>query len=254
MRVRITVAAALLAVVSLPLGCAPTREGPSPVPPASTGPTPTPTPIASPSPSPTPVSWQSDQRVAFGAYLLGLPTGSVDVHDGWREVSFTVDDERVGLPVDASGWEIVSGVVTLDDAFLTRPDATGADGAAAGASFEAGERGPVLRIAEDAKRPVTVSFLVGEELVEATEWESATRILITPNPLGRALAPSDPVAAAAFAPTLLAQVGDDPRLEGDSVTNQVACHMVGARDKPTWNIETDRPDKGLLGFMAARCN
>jgi hypothetical protein len=39
-----------------------------------------------------------------------------------------------------------------------------------------------------------------------------------------------------------------------SMRNQLLCHMIGARDKATWNLEPWRPDVGLQAVLEARCN
>ncbi|WP_454049941.1 DUF2599 domain-containing protein [Cellulomonas sp. Marseille-Q8402] len=49
-----------------------------------------------------------------------------------------------------------------------------------------------------------------------------------------------------------AQLGAD----ADSATmrDQLSCHLIGAPDKASWNLEPWRPDVGLLGMIGALCN
>lgn len=46
----------------------------------------------------------------------------------------------------------------------------------------------------------------------------------------------------------------EPEAATDTMRDQLACHHLGARDKASWNLEPWRPDVGLLGTIAARCN
>lgn len=251
--------ATLLAAVGALAACAPEEPGAEPTGAPATGPVaPSTSPTlagATPSTTRVPVVWFDEVEVALGEHRLGLPSGATveESPEGWRRVAFAVDPAvTAGLLLEVPGVEVVSGAFTLDGAaFATRPLATDAAGEPVEAAFVAGARGPQLRLGPAAAR---VEFLVGERLLASAEWESQTRILITPTELGRELAPGDPVGAAAWAPTALGQLDADPRLDSSSVVNQLACHMIGAREKPTWNLETDRADKGLLGFMASRCN
>lgn len=254
-RITGVLSATLLATLTGLVGCTPTGPGAGSSTPSVTRATATPSASATPSATSAPVVWVDDEAVALGEQRLGLPADAAidDQGQGWRRVAFSVDPAvTTGLVFEGPGLEVVSGAFSVDgEAFATRPHATDAQGQPVEAAFVAGERGPQLRLGEAA---ADVEFLVGERLLGSAEWESQTRILITPTELGRELAPGDPGAAAAWAPAVLGQLEADPRLEGSSVVNQLACHMIGARDKPTWNLETDREDKGLLGFMASRCN
>lgn len=50
--------------------------------------------------------------------------------------------------------------------------------------------------------------------------------------------------------------GDNPRFTGNlfGSMNQLACHVKRFPDKPTWNLEPDRPYVGLDNTEAAECN
>jgi hypothetical protein len=45
-----------------------------------------------------------------------------------------------------------------------------------------------------------------------------------------------------------------PEADVPSVRDQLSCHMIGAPDKASWNLEPWRPDVGLLRMIGALCN
>lgn len=51
-----------------------------------------------------------------------------------------------------------------------------------------------------------------------------------------------------------AVVAAEPEADGQNVRDQLTCHLIGAPDKATWNLEPWRPDVGLLETIAALCN
>ncbi|GIG37032.1 DUF2599 domain-containing protein [Cellulomonas pakistanensis] len=51
-----------------------------------------------------------------------------------------------------------------------------------------------------------------------------------------------------------ALVAAEPEADGQNVRDQLTCHLIGAPDKATWNLEPWRPDVGLLETIAALCN
>lgn len=248
-------------------GCAQAEVAPSPSPgetsassaPSSPEPSPpVPTVPTTPAASPTTlaVAWHDALQVDLGGTVLGLPQQAVvEQGEGWSAVTLSLDSaDPLGLVIAGNRWSLVAGVLEAGAAHVSRPVVTDAESEPVSASFVADGRGVVIQVPDSTALPASVSFFAGERLVDEAVWESDSRILITPSELGRRLAPADPVAAVALVDAVMAQVGDDPRLESSSSVNQLACHMVGARDKATWNVETDREDKGLIGFMAARCN
>ncbi|WP_199731943.1 DUF2599 domain-containing protein [Cellulomonas triticagri] len=46
----------------------------------------------------------------------------------------------------------------------------------------------------------------------------------------------------------------EPEAATQGVRDQLTCHVIGAPDKASWNLEPWRPDVGLLDTLAARCN
>lgn len=144
---------------------------------------------------------------------------------------------------------------------LAPPSARDSQGATVQARYEVdGERIRVtVEPGEKTVFPVAVEIMLGGDMVEDFTWESDTRVLVTPAQWVRALAPGDPIgapqlAAAVFAELRELQAAEQRDLLGSSAENQLACHMVGARDKDTWNLETDRPDKGFVRFLTSSCN
>jgi hypothetical protein len=51
-----------------------------------------------------------------------------------------------------------------------------------------------------------------------------------------------------------ALVAAEPEADAQNVRDQLTCHLIGAPDKATWNLEPWRPDVGLLETIAALCN
>jgi hypothetical protein len=45
-----------------------------------------------------------------------------------------------------------------------------------------------------------------------------------------------------------------PEADAPGVRDQLTCHVIGAPDKASWNLEPWRPAVGLLETLAARCN
>ncbi|MCG7287724.1 DUF2599 domain-containing protein, partial [Cellulomonas sp. ACRRI] len=51
-----------------------------------------------------------------------------------------------------------------------------------------------------------------------------------------------------------ALVAAAPEADAQNVRDQLTCHLIGAPDKATWNLEPWRPDVGLLATIGALCN
>jgi hypothetical protein len=45
-----------------------------------------------------------------------------------------------------------------------------------------------------------------------------------------------------------------PEADAQNVHDQLTCHVIGAPDKASWNLEPWRPDVGLLATLGALCN
>ncbi|SHJ31874.1 Protein of unknown function [Tessaracoccus bendigoensis DSM 12906] len=210
------------------------------------------------SPAVTPTTSEPTTSVDLGGVTLVLPTSASveELPDGSLALSLPAVPEPT-IAIDGSPWQVVAGRITIANGWLlTRPTATDDAGAETVSPFRAD--GAAARI--DAPEAATsVTFLAGTTLVESAEWESAARILVTPTRLARDLTPGDPLGAVALAPVMMAELIDsqpeyEALLDTPSSVNQLACHMIGAATKDTWNLETDREDKGLAGFITSRCN
>lgn len=46
----------------------------------------------------------------------------------------------------------------------------------------------------------------------------------------------------------------EPEADAPTVRDQLSCHVIGAPDKASWNLEPWRPDVGLLRMIGALCN
>ena len=49
-------------------------------------------------------------------------------------------------------------------------------------------------------------------------------------------------------------VNNVPETNVPGMRDQLICHMIGAQDKPTWNLEPWRPNVGLQSTILALCN
>lgn len=112
----------------------------------------------------------------------------------------------------------------------------------------------LVMLNEDAA-PTTVSVTAGKLAASAAVWnqaEGGKSLWVTPSQWGR----SGGLTVMEHGwPSVLELVGvTGPEANSDSMRNQFQCHVIGAPNKETWNLEPWRPDVGLLKFMAARCN
>ncbi|HEX3825244.1 MAG TPA: DUF2599 domain-containing protein [Mycobacteriales bacterium] len=95
-------------------------------------------------------------------------------------------------------------------------------------------------------------------LVMTAYWQHTSlgfRLRVRPSRYGRAHAATVPEVALrqavkAAAPTPLSL---SPRIR-HSLLSQLRCHAVFATHKPSWNVETWRPDVGYLKTVLAACN
>jgi hypothetical protein len=46
----------------------------------------------------------------------------------------------------------------------------------------------------------------------------------------------------------------EPEADVPTMRDQLTCHLIGAPDKASWNLEPWRPDVGLIGMIGALCN
>jgi hypothetical protein len=148
-------------------------------------------------------------------------------------------------------------IAVQDDGSLVVLDAEG--------TFVAGSARPTT---EDGGGPVTVTA-AGEELVRAradggvlavrvagralagAEWgerEGGRSLAVAPTPWARTAGQAGELGVWT---ELVAAV---PEADLPVMRDQLTCHVIGAPDKETWNLEPWRPDVGLLRVLAASCN
>jgi len=86
--------------------------------------------------------------------------------------------------------------------------------------------------------------------VEQLHWgtrEGGSSLSVTPTPWAR----SGSLAAEAG---LWAAISADPQAATSTMRAQLDCHLLGARDKATWNLEPWRPDVDSATMIATACN
>lgn len=157
----------------------------------------------------------------------------------------------VGAPnlVESEGLER-PGSATSDLAWSVSPTKTeGVDSESANSGLTY-----AVSLTPDAE-PATVALDVGFATAISTRWitrEGEESLQIVPSNWGR----TGGLTVQKYGwPSVLAMVGDSAaKATSDSMEHQFQCHVIGASNKETWNLEPWRPDVGLLKFMAARCN
>ncbi|WP_407317306.1 DUF2599 domain-containing protein [Isoptericola halotolerans] len=241
--------ALLLALVGALAACTP-DDGTSgaPVPPsASVSSAPATAPVPVPAPSVTPVE---EVVRSGGVGLVVTSVGPAEVTADDDATRFTVGAgprSPVSLAVDTGSLVVnADGTVTVHDddgtpvAALTTPSG--------GARLTAADGGAVRL---DADEPVTSTMILGSRAVEATSWgdrEGGRSLAVTPTDWARTAG----VAGEELVWTEL--VAADPDVGSTTMRDQLTCHVLGAPDKETWNLEPWRPDVGLMAVLAARCN
>ncbi len=89
--------------------------------------------------------------------------------------------------------------------------------------------------------------------IQSARWillPEGKRLVVRPSACGRRTATRSTRAAFAEAIRRGGRGAPDYR----SLYWQFLCHAQFARTKPTWDLEAWRPDVGLAGTIAARCN
>ncbi|WP_245862798.1 DUF2599 domain-containing protein [Sanguibacter antarcticus] len=167
------------------------------------------------------------------------------------------DDElRGGLaaPVvtDTTGSEVPSSWTEVDDiggllALDLAPDGYDATGESADASADdtAAASDPAVAY------PLTVDVYLGQAVVASVEWgerEGGRSLAVTPTAWGRASGTTGRTYGWDDVVRL------DPSADTSVMRKQFLCHVDGAREKDTWNLEPWRPDISFIGYLIARCN
>jgi hypothetical protein len=96
-----------------------------------------------------------------------------------------------------------------------------------------------------------VSVRVGAHALAGAEWgqrEGGRSLAVEPTSWARSAGQAGEVG------TWTELVRAVPEADTQTMRDQLTCHVLGAPDKNTWNLEPWRPDVGLLMTLAASCN
>ena len=99
--------------------------------------------------------------------------------------------------------------------------------------------------------PLTVDVHLGRAVVSSVEWgdrEGGRSLAVTPTAWGRESGLTGREYGWADVVRL------EPAADTSVMRNQFLCHVDGARQKDTWNLEPWRPDISFFGYLLARCN
>lgn len=187
-------------------------------------------------------------------------TGTVltlTVPDPATAVSLDVQDATGGTA--RSEADRSASVASADGALLlgvAPPKASAPDGSHPRVRWLAADDGaPRLDLDLDdvdpAAFPLTVTSHLGTSVVASTSWgerEGGRSLAVTPTDWGRVSGATGSV----FAWGDLLAV--DPTAGSPGMEEQLQCHLLGARDKATWNLEPWRPAVSLVEYALARCN
>lgn len=248
------------------------------------GPPPAPTedPTTSPSsePSPASPSLVVHADVSSGAVVLdhesagtspetGEPAtvSSVPDADTGAVLTLTLPDPQTSVSLDvpaapggaARSEADSSAAVTSPDGRLvlgmSSPEGTAPDGSHPPVRWSADDDGPRLVLdlgdVDPADFPLVVTTHLGTSVVASTSWgerEGGRSLAVTPTDWGRVSGATGSVFAWA---DLLAA---DPTADTPGMEEQLQCHLLGAREKATWNLEPWRPAVSLVEYALARCN
>lgn len=264
-----TLPAALLATLlaALLTACSPAAAGQHPAT-EPAGPPPT----ASPEPDLPPLDARStaadlQARLTPSHGTTTLPLGpEVTVEDLGGSTRTTITGEVPGGVLALVAAPAGATIEVLSDGSAVVRDGAGTVVAGLAAPTPAPGAGGVVESSSDAVRLEQVApdlvRVVGPSRGGAQLWAADSPLVgttWTEQEGGRSLAvaPSDwsRVAGQAAADLVwahLALVGEEAT--SSSMHDQLLCHMIGAPDKETWNLEPWRPDVGFLGVLAAACN
>jgi len=249
--------ACLLAVV----GCSPAGPTPDAVAPHRTVPPPPGPPDPAPIGSAAPPLTAAQVREQAGTRYAGLSVAVVaaqqlEIEDRTGSIVLTVvsdadvDGPTVLVATDpggvlrpqGDGSVVVLGAEGVPTAGIARPE---------GGVFSVLEPDLLGLTADTAAPSPGVTVWLAEEALLGLSWgerEGGRSLAVVPNDWTRA------GGEAALALAWAQIVAAEPEVDAATMRDQLACHMLGAPDKETWNLEPWRPDVGLLEVLAARCN
>lgn len=211
-----------------------------------------------------------DHELADADADAGEPAtvASVADADTGTVLTLTLPDQAIDVSLDvqdASGGAARSeadrsaSVVSADGALVlgvAPPEASAPDGSQPRVRWlAADDGGPRLDLdlgdVDPTAFPLVVTTHLGTSVVASTSWgdrEGGRSIAVTPTDWGRVSGATG--SAFAWADLLAA----DPTADTPGMEEQLQCHLLGAREKATWNLEPWRPDVSLVEYALARCN
>ena len=240
----------MLLTAGLLTGCTGAPVGAA-TPPAATA---SPTPTASPAPAPAPVALTS------GSLTLTLqPEAGFVAAGGQVTVAGDEDGSARATVVRESASIVPVGVLsapagaTLSMEADTSVSVLGADGTWLGGLVVSGVGAGLVGLSDGTVRFSAAggaSLWLATKAVESLDWgtrEGGRSLAVTPTPWAR----SGALAAEAG---VWAAMSADPDAAVPTMRAQLDCHLLGARDKATWNLEPWRPDVDTATMIATSCN
>ncbi|GHG54405.1 hypothetical protein GCM10011331_20170 [Flavimobilis marinus] len=193
---------------------------------------------------------------------LALETGSPRF-DGGADLTATLTTPEAALTVtipDAAPEVTADRSVVLrytdGSGGLTTPRATAAHGGRARVATDVVGSSVVItprtRADDGATFPVEVTVSFAPTAIDRVVWadrlEGGRSLQVFPTPWGRTA--SQAAGAAAWDGLVLLA----PEADTDVMNKQLRCHLLGAPEKESWNLEPWRPDVGYTQYLLARCN
>ncbi|WP_170285562.1 DUF2599 domain-containing protein [Microbacterium rhizomatis] len=184
----------------------------------------------------SPTSFRYDLDLPVGAKLEQVEDGGVAVVGGDGTVLYGI---LAPWAVDATGAAVDTKYVLEGTALVQVVDHSAAS-----------------------KYPVVADPWLGGTWVQEWAWYSGiVRIALTPTTFAQWACPGNVVCAAAWQGAVQSELAgvqinaaNKDKVNRATTGNQIGCHMVVGPLKSPWNLETDKPDYGLAGFIAAACN
>lgn len=169
-------------------------------------------------------------------------------------------EETIELAPDGQGF-LIRGAEGTPILFGAPPWARDATGATVATRYRVEGNAIVQEVdhtAGDYSYPIVADPWMGNTLISSWRWETTTRILVTPTQYSRGWAGNFwwiEVGNAGYAELRSKQPYSYLRDRlNKSGQHQYVCHVGYAPFKATWNLETNKADKGLAGFIAGLCN
>ncbi|MCG2800750.1 MAG: DUF2599 domain-containing protein [Cellulomonas sp.] len=198
--------------------------------------------------------------ISSGSATLTLQPDASFVAAGGEVTASDVGDGSVRATVAGAGaGAVVIGTLSTPagSTLATQADTSvsilGADGAWVGGVVVDGV-GAGLAVLPDGAIRLTAAdgadLWLASRAVESLDWgtrEGGRSLAVTPTPWAR----SGSLAAEAG---VWAAMGADPEAATATMRAQLDCHLLGARDKATWNLEPWRPEVGTAEMITTSCN